>query len=456
MTDSAALASDTITADRSIGSRRFLLHHLLPLASYLVVTIIYTWPVMLNFATQTPAESHLMLDREQNMWNLWWFRYSILTLHHNPFYNPLIYWPDYQAPGVPLWFHTLQPFNMALGFVLQQFFSLVPTYNIVIFFAFILSGYGAYLLVSYVTGNRLAGFVGGLAFACSPYHMDVLRGETNLFSTEFIPLYLYALLRLRDAVTAAGKPLARSTIGWIVAAALFLSFNNLLDWYLLINSLFITALLLLAYLWWARRRGRGWLLTQVGAVALVGLLWVVICSPLIIPTVQQIVTGTVGADLPDEQRLLNASDVLAFFTPSSLHTFDGAITDNLLATLPSQSAECNGNIRDCLKRKSFLGFSALALALIGAIGWWRQRSRYWLFGTLTFMVLAMGSVLQVATLNTGIPLPFAALVKLPLMSIYRGTDRFLSAFTTFLRCWLAWGWPGCCSGGDGNAGWRDA
>ncbi|PZR97663.1 MAG: hypothetical protein DLM69_09445, partial [Candidatus Chloroheliales bacterium] len=284
MTDSTMLASDSTTTNRLSARHNFLFHHLLPLVSYLVVTIIYTWPVALRFATETPAEVHLMPDRDLNLWNLWWFRYSLLNLHHNPFYNPLIYWPDYQSSGVPLWFHTLQPFNMTLGFFLQQFFNLVTTYNTIIFFAFILSGYGAYLLVSYVSGNRIAGFVGGLAFACSPYHLDVLRGWSNLFSMEFIPLYLYTLLRLRDAVEEAGKPVAGKTIGWIVAATVLLSFNNLIDWYLLIDALLLTATLLLAYLWWARRKGRAWLLAQVGAVAAVGLLWALLCSPIIIPT----------------------------------------------------------------------------------------------------------------------------------------------------------------------------
>ncbi len=428
MSDSASLAHDTITADPSPVRHRSLLHHLLPLAAYLVVTIIFTWPVILNFATETPADRFLVLDRDQNLWNLWWFRYALLIMHHNPFYNPLIYWPDYQAPGVGLWLHTLQPFNMTLGLVLQQFFNLVTTYNIIIFFAFTLCGYGAYLLVSYVSGNRIAGFVGGLAFACSPYHLDVLRGQSNLFSTEFLPLYLYALLRLRDAVSAAHKPLNRQILAWMVAAALLLSLNNLIDWYLLIDGLLLTGLLLLAYLWSARHQGGGWLLRQAGAVAAVGLLWALLCAPVILATLNDAISGTVRTDFPQQQRLLNASDLLSFITPVSLHTLEGGITDQLLSPLPTNNASCVGVVATCMSRMSYLGFAALTLAVIGAIGWWRRRSGYWLVAALALMVLALGPSLQVATVDTGIPLPFALLVKLPVFSLMRGSNRLLAPF----------------------------
>ncbi|PZS03808.1 MAG: hypothetical protein DLM69_02560, partial [Candidatus Chloroheliales bacterium] len=107
------------------------------------------------------------------------------------------------------------------------------------------------------------------------------------------------------------------------------------------------------------------------------------------------------------------------------------LTDDILSTLPSQSPNCGGDVKNCMKRKSYLGFAALVLAVIGTIGWWQRRSRYWLFATLVFLVLAMGPVLQVATIDTGIPLPFALLVKLPLMSIARGSDRFLASLTTY-------------------------
>ncbi len=411
---------------------------LLVILLYAALAVVYTWPLVLRLGSETPAL--LTVDRDQNLWNLWWFRYALLDLHHNPFSNPLVYWPDYQGGGVPLWFHTFQPLNGAAALVLQSLFGLVASYNLVALLGFVLAGYGAYLLVGYVSGNRLAGFVGGLAFTCYPLHLDnLMQGYLNLYSVEFLPYYLYALLRLRDAVEGAGRLLSRAALVWMLLAALFLTLISLLDWYHLVYALVITATLLLAYGWWARRQGGRWLAQQVGAVAAVGAVWLLVCAPILLPTLKELGSDTVWKQLPEEQRLLNSADLLSLFTPNPLLTVGGGFTGDILRGLPSHSRFCDVNMDVCMKRRSYLGFAALALALVGVVGGWRGRGRYWLFVTLLFIILALGPNLTIATNDTGVPLPFALFAQLPLMNIIRAPDRFFIPATLTLAVLIGLG-----------------
>jgi hypothetical protein len=435
-----AVANLTATNSALSTQHSALRNHLLPLLAYLAVAIVYTWPLVTRFASETPGA--LLIDRDQMLWDFWWFRYSLLELHQSPFHTALVYWPDYQSPDVQLWFQALQPLNAAAAFVLQPLIGLVPAYNVIVLFAFALAGYGAYLLVSYVSGNRWAGFVGGLAFACFPFHLDMLKGQLHIFSLEFIPFYVYALLRLRDAVEASASLRSGAVVRWLLAAIGFLILITLVDWYNLLFALMLTATLLLAYLWWARRKGWGWLGRQVAAVATVGVAWVIICSPLLIPSFRLLSDKNVWIQLPEQQRILNSSDALALLTPMPINTIGGPIADAVLGNFPSNNPQCSGRLDQCLQRRSFLGYAALTLAAIGVVGYWRRRSRYWLATALVFVILALGPVLQIATWNTGLPLPFALLSKLPGMDITRAPDRFLVpasvAYSVLVGLGVAW------------------
>ncbi len=408
----------------SASPHRLLFHHLLPILAYSVAALVYTWPLVLHLDEQVP--SAITVDRNQNLWNFWWFRYSLLTLHHNPFYNPLIYWPDHQAPGVALWLHTFQPLNMAVGLVLQQFLSLSATYNLVLLASFIAAGYGAYLLVSYVTGNRWAGLVGGLAFAAAPFRTLILGVSTNLYSMEFIPFYLLCLLHMRDAVSEFGLR-SRATLKWLIGAAFFLTLNALIDWYLVICVLLLTVLLALAYVWYARRKGRSWLAAQWSALGLMAALWLVVCSPLIIPTMQAAGDASLLSSLPEVERISHSVDLVDLFVAPDNQNLEAPLTNPILANFPSYLPGCHTNLNQCLQRRGFVGYTTMLLAIVGTVGWWRRRSGYWLGATLLSVLLALGPVLHIGTHDTTVPMPFTLLEKLPFIGIMRAPDRFMMA-----------------------------
>lgn len=77
----------------------------------------------------------LLEDRDQNLWNLWWVRNSLLHLR-NPFRTDFIYQPE----AISLYFHTLHPLNGLISLPVQLLFGMVVAYNFVVFFSFVAAG----------------------------------------------------------------------------------------------------------------------------------------------------------------------------------------------------------------------------------------------------------------------------------------------------------------------------
>ncbi len=67
--------------------------------------------------------------------------------------------------------------------------------NLGILFSTALSGWGTYLLVFWLTKNRWAGVVAGVAFAIAPYRLGHIT-QLHLISTQWLPFVFLALARL--------------------------------------------------------------------------------------------------------------------------------------------------------------------------------------------------------------------------------------------------------------------
>ena len=94
--------------------------HLGALLAHVVLTALFTWPLLLNFlpgaGTTTPG--FMRVDRDQNLWNLWWTREALLS-GRNPFVTDMIWFPEPQN----LYYHTLSVFNGILAVPLLSFLS---------------------------------------------------------------------------------------------------------------------------------------------------------------------------------------------------------------------------------------------------------------------------------------------------------------------------------------------
>ncbi len=369
--------------------------HLLPLGLYGLMALVATYPLVLHFTTHIPSDGG---DGLMNYWGFWWLR-EALGSFHNPFSTPMVYAPY----GAPLYLHTLNPLNGLISLPAQPL-GLTPAYNVVILVSLILDGYFAYLLITHITGQRVAGFVGGTAYAFSAYHLMHLLGHTNLLSSQWLPAYLLCLLRTLETT-------GRRRTGYLVLAVAAMLALTLTDWLYVVFAILLTVLVLLWFV--VSRRS----ITPLLLGAIVGLAWATLTAPLLLATAAEVRSGI--TDLPSYGTIRNYSaDLLSFILPSTRHWLVGSLTSKVARYSAAPFVE--GDV--------FLGFIPLILTPI-AIWYWRKKAVLWLLIATFFTVLALGPVLhidgrwQFGATNWEMPLPYRLLMDLPGLSVVRTPVR---------------------------------
>ncbi|MBI5877388.1 MAG: hypothetical protein HZB53_07040 [Chloroflexi bacterium] len=385
--------------------------HAAVLGGYLALALLLTWPTAANFASAIPGDG---FDGLQNYWNLWWVRRALLDLQTSPFFTTELFYPT----GASLLFHTLNILNGLWALPVQLLGGLVVAYNTVVIATFVLCGYGAYLLArdtlrrASIDSAALdrAAFLAGFIFAFAPVRMAHLLGHMQVLSSEWLPFFALAFLRMERRP----EPLGRRAI----LPALFLALNALCDWYFALYAL-IFAGLVVAWRWgvlWRThyRTLRRYLSPLLDAAATVGL-FALLLSPLLAPMLREASTASYLRPPFDETIMLSA-DLLAFVTPSEFHPLWGEAARTIADQFTSSASE----------RTVFAGYTVLALA---ALGIWRLRSRrvaFWLAAAVAFFLLALGPVLHIlGVVPVDLPLPYAWLYALvPLVRITRSVSRY--------------------------------
>lgn len=301
--------------------RRLWTHfHLGALLAHLGLSVLFTWPLVLNFlpGSGTTVPGFMREDRDQNLWNLWWTRDALLSWH-NPFVTNMIWYPT----PVSLYYHTLNFFNGLLATPLMFIFSLTTTYNIIVLFSFVMGGYGAFLLVHYICGNRWAGLVGSVVFAYSAYHIGAMRSLLQLVSLEWVPFFvLFLLMAVFGPEWGSRRDVARWSWQRALPAGFFLFLVSLVDWYYTMYSLMLAGLVgvyvLVRYVW---ERAHGQPSTFRRAVAepwvrIAGCIaiYFMLISPILIPTIKELRTTSYMLPAPNA-ALSHSADLLTFFEP---------------------------------------------------------------------------------------------------------------------------------------------
>jgi hypothetical protein len=98
--------------------RAALLLHSTVLASYALLSLLLTWPLVLHLSSALPAvRNELGVDVFQNVWNMWWTRQALVDLS-NPYWTPVLIYPQ----GASLTLHTL---NLPLGLLAAPLLPLI-------------------------------------------------------------------------------------------------------------------------------------------------------------------------------------------------------------------------------------------------------------------------------------------------------------------------------------------
>lgn len=242
-------------------------------ALYGLFALVSTHPLWRYLTTVVPSD---IGDPLLNTWILAWDGHALLT-DPSHLFDANIFFPLKD---------TLAYSEHLLGTALPMLPILlisgepILAYNVAFLMSFMLSGFGLYWLALRYTGNRLAAFLAGLAFAFAPYHLS-LMAHLSLLTVQWLPLtllYLDAFLQsalppspLRSGEGKGG----RGGRGEVRALALFVFFfiwQAATSWHLAVFTAFIVALYVLGN-WLTRRVAFSWsTLAGLGAAALVGAL----------------------------------------------------------------------------------------------------------------------------------------------------------------------------------------
>src|SRR4051794_19111169 len=81
--------------------------------AYVLAVLAFAWPLPLHLADQAVLARGS--DFYPHIWNLWWMRWALFTLHTNPYVTTYLNYPT----GLPLTYHVLDPLDGLASLPLQ-------------------------------------------------------------------------------------------------------------------------------------------------------------------------------------------------------------------------------------------------------------------------------------------------------------------------------------------------
>ncbi len=383
---------------------------------YTILALLLTYPLATHFSTHVPGTDIWAFDEYTFLWNIWWFKYSLLDLHTNPLFTDYIFYPL----GVSLAPYTYNLFNALVSLPLQPFLNLATISNLTLIFALVFSGYGTYLLTLYLLRHRskenegpplayhCAAFLAGALYAFGSYRfVYAALGHYDKVTTQWIPFYALFMV----------KTVREQGLRNAVLAGLFATLALLSEMIFGVFLLFLTVI----YLLFARREMNWGLMKRL---ALLVAVVVVTYFPLGYPIVRELLSADYA--LPGwghSEKLL--VDLFGFTTPTALHPLFGSDWARELTMVRE------GTARFTDVNTVYLGWVAIILGIVAAIRYWPEL-KAWVVSAGTFALLCLGPLLHINGRSTfdldgllvNVPLPFIILHYIPIVKANRVPNRF--------------------------------
>jgi hypothetical protein len=349
--------------------RRFALLLYLLLA---VATFSNTWVNPVGSWIGSPKDPQLFI------WYLGWIP-NELSLGHNPLFTDYLSYP----PGVNLMWNTSMIFPALLLWPVTTLFGPVVAYNVLITAGIALSAWFGFIAAQRFIDRPVLCLAAGLVYGFSPALIAQAMGHPHVMVALFPPIAL--ILGHEILVRRRMHPAAAGALAGVAAAAQLVTGEELLAMTLLIAAIGVALLALL------HRDEVSASLPYVAkaTAAALGVFAVLAAYPLGFQFLgPQRASGSLQP--PD----VYVSDLLAFVVPSNLIHFTGNNTEN----------------------GAYVGLPLLVLFSAGlVIGWSKPAIRWLGLMTLIVAVLSLGPHLHVNGNVTPLPLPWAAVARLPLM-----------------------------------------
>ena len=334
------------------------------------------------------------------MWAFGFMHRVVTESAHWTLFTDAIFYPRGIDLTLPLIFGVGLPLFLSIPFV--HFLGIILTYNIFILGSFILNAYVTFILVRHFTQDSAAGLIAGVIFAFFPYHMVRSLAHLNLLTSGFcIPLYILFFIQTMRNGGVTSTILVALSFAFTVISNLYYAF--------------FLGLFVIIYVFYNLKYEnvdiiKSQLFKRLLSISSITLL-------LLLPIAWKIFVHSwddFHVNIPRVISYQFGADLLAFFLPSSFHSFWGNFVK------PIYYYHLTGGISE---QTVYLGYIVIVLALIAVVKGATHETRFWALSAVIFFVLALGAFLRIYGMPTGIPLPYWLLLSLPLVNTFRGASR---------------------------------
>lgn len=378
------------------------------LTLYTLLTFILTYPVIFKISTHIPGGG----DAFHWIRILWYtpiaiFNPDLTKLTH----DYLIFYP-YGIPSSPF----QSAFNQILTYMLSSIIDIHIAYNMLWLFSFIFGAYGTYLLVKYLTDDRISSFISGIVFAFSPYHFAHSLGHFGATSIEWIPFCaLYLMKMFREG---GSRNSFFAGVFFILVAMSDLQ-------YMMFMGIFVIFLFLYEVHISLREEKENYKEGLKKVLYKYSLFGVVSFSGLIPITIENILVATSNENflkLDPFDALMGSTDLLSFFLPSVLHPVFGDAMINIYMNFSGNTSE----------NTTFIGYTVILISILAAFKLKSNKyTKFWSISALLFSLISLGPLLHIngkttfTVFHTTVPLPELVLYYLiPFLDNCRTTGRF--------------------------------
>jgi len=359
--------------------------------SYLILTLIATYPTWMNLSSSIPGPRE---DNQQNYWTVWWFHRAIAEEHIDPWTCQLLYYPN----GAHLGLHDVGPAYTFPGTLFAALLGPVAAYNLLVLMAFPLSAFAMYLLTRNMGLSYVAAWGSGIVYGFAPYLP--VHGQHHLQQTgiHWFPLLVLCLRRIR--VSGSSK--------WIVGAVLCYAMAAYSSLYFAVFAALLSGFILLFNMW----KDRSMIRVILIRISLFALLCMVVLMPrflLVRDAMKE------GAEYGAPGAMAYSADLLGIIIPPYTHPLWGSAFEASHAFGAGTPWEFE-----------YLGVASLILAAMGLISIRQPTLWRWALLTGVFTVLSLGPLLHIGgDVVMGRPLPYALFVEpVPVLNGVRVPLRF--------------------------------
>jgi len=371
------------------------------------LVMVYHFVIPLNAILSTNGT--VWNDPAHSIWSLWLVNENV-TSGRSLYATNMVFYPV----GAPLIHPTVIEGFFPVTFLVKKLsrgdvMYPVYAYRIIVLLCFTLILYFTYLLLRALDFTRWAAATGSVGFAFCDFFIEHAP-HVSLLAGFFIPLAALSLLRLYRRPASGPAVVA----GLMVALAIYFTELAL---YVFLGLLFILLAMCLL------RRERKALLEKLRLLGWKRILLASgVCLAVMMPFLINHFLSGVRKPLFIESSNFS-SNLAGFIIPAPQRT---PLYGNLFSTLSARiTAAIDG-------RETFIGFPLLVFALIALLTTREKMVRVSAAVSMLFFVLSLGPTLKVFGTETGLPMPYALLMKIPPFDLSRTPVRFVVMGIFFL------------------------